>query len=58
MTIKNRFEVLDSMETAIATADTLRDAIYFVHKWNSEHEFEDTFLIYDDHEKKVVGVYW
>ena len=53
-----RFEVIDSMEGVIATADSLKDAVYFVHKWNAEHEWEDTFMIYDDEEKKVVGIYW
>ena len=53
-----RFEVIDSMESVIATSDSLKDAVYFVHKWNDEHEWEDTFMIYDDDEKKVVGIYW
>jgi hypothetical protein len=56
--MKNRFQVMDSTEIVIAKADRLQDAIYFCHKKNNESEYEDNFLIYDDLEKKCIGIYW
>jgi hypothetical protein len=50
--MKSRYEILDSMESVIATAATLMDAMNAAEEYTAEHS--DTAMIYDTTRQMVI----